>query len=214
VNLDELYISSMHKVTTGPGVTTLVESGDGPLVVALDRGPVQMIHVTFDPLDSNWPYLRSFVNFVPNAVEYLGGLGEALATTGIAPGEPIVTRLPDQAKEIRIRLPDGSEESVETGDPSNLAWGPVRRAGLYELSWEEPGTSDRRQRVFAVNQLDATERRIDAAESIDFSVDVIGGSAAKAGGTRWQDFWPWILGVALALMILEWWIWQRQSAAG
>ena len=121
VNLDELYISSMHKVTTGPGVTTLVESGDGALVVALDRGPVQMIHVTFDPLDSNWPYLRSFVNFVPNAVEYLGGLGEALATTGIAPGEPIVTRLPDQAKEIRIRLPDGSEESVETGDPSNLA---------------------------------------------------------------------------------------------
>ena len=63
VNLDELYVSTMRKVTTGPGVTTLVESGDGALVVALDRGPIQMIHVTFDPLDSNWPYLRSFVKF-------------------------------------------------------------------------------------------------------------------------------------------------------
>lgn len=214
VNLDELYVSSMHKVTTGPGVTTLVESGDGALVVALDRGPIQLIHVTFDPLDSNWPYLRSFVNFVPNAVEYLGGLGEALATTGIAPGEPIVTRLPDRAEQIRMRLPDGTEEAVETGDPSSLAWGPVRRAGLYELSWEEPGSTERQRRTFAVNQLDAIERRIDAAESIDFSVDVIDGSAAKAGGTRWQDFWPWILAVALALMLVEWWIWQRQSAAG
>ena len=113
-----------------------------------------------------------------------------------------------------MRLPDGTEEVVETGDPTNLAWGPVRRAGLYELSWEEPGSTARERRTFAVNQLDEVERRIDAAESIDFSVDVIDGSAARAGGTRWQDFWPWILGASLVLMLIEWWIWQRQSAAG
>jgi hypothetical protein len=65
-----------------------------------------------------------------------------------------------------------------------------------------------------VNQLDPTERRAAAAESIELSLDRITGEAAVAGGTRWQDFWPWLLGISLALMMLEWWLWQRQSAAG
>lgn len=214
VNLDELFVSSMRKLTTGTGVESLVESGDGPMVVSVDRGPIQIIHATFDPLDSNWPYLRSFVNFVPNAIEYLGGLGDAVASAGVAPGSPLTARLPARAMDLRVRRPDGSDVAVESADPMTFAWGPVRRAGRYELSWTEPGDDSPRRRIFAVNQLDPTERRVAAAESIELSLDRITGEAAAAGGTRWQDFWPWLLGVSLVLMMLEWWLWQRQSAAG
>ncbi|MCP4496260.1 MAG: hypothetical protein GY825_05710, partial [Phycisphaeraceae bacterium] len=44
--------------------------------------------------------------------------------------------------------------------------------------------------------------------------DGVTGEAAAAGGTRWRDVWPWLRGVSLVLMMLEWWLWQRQSAAG
>ena len=116
--------------------------------------------------------------------------------------------------DLRVRRPDGSDVAVESADPMTFAWGPVRRAGRYELSWTEPGDDSPRRRIFAVNQLDPTERRAAAAESIELSLDRITGEAAAAGGTRWQDFWPWLLGVSLVLMMLEWWLWQRQSAAG
>ena len=66
------------------------------------RGPIRVICVTFNPLDSNWPFLRSFVTFAVNAVEYLGHSGEAISATSFAPGEALTARLPAAARQIEL----------------------------------------------------------------------------------------------------------------
>ena len=215
VNLEDLYVGEMRKLVAGQGVRTLVDTGDGPLVVEVDRGPLHLVHVAFDPLDSNWPYLRSFVNFVPNAIEYLGSSGDALTAKSVAPGEPIVVRVPADAVDVAIRTPSG-ETSPVTPDPGGLvSWGPASRAGLYDLTWRRPGSEEVFGRKVAVNQLSSEERDVASVEVTVLGAEEIRGDRVRAAsGTRWYDLWPWLLGIVVVLSMVEWYLWQRQAGAG
>ena len=215
VNLDELFVGEMRKFVPGPGVQTLVDSGEGPLVVEVDRGPLHLVHVAFDPLDSNWPYLRSFVNFVPNAIEYLGTSGDALTSKGFSPGQPIVARIPSNAIDVRMRTPGGIDVEVAPDEGGLVSWGPVSRTGLYELSWSLPGSDLRSVRRIAVNLFSENERRAGSLDEAVFGVEKISGDRVLVEGrTRWHDLWPWLLGMVVALSMLEWYLWQRQAGAG
>ncbi len=214
VNLDQLYVARLRKITTGAGTAVLVDSGDGPMVVELDRGSISLVHVAFDPLDSNWPYLRSFVNFISNAIEHLGTRGDALTSQGLAPGEAIVTRLDPGATDIRIRTPDEVEESLQPEPDGSIVWGPIRRTGLHEISWIPADRGPRARRFVAVNQLASDERRVAVADDVRFGVSTIRGQATDAGGPRWRDLWPWLLAAFAGLSLLEWRWWQRQAGAG
>ncbi len=214
VNLDQLYVASLRKVTTGPGSSVLVDSGEGPMIVEVDRGPISVVHVAFDPLDSNWPYLRSFVNFISNAIEYLGTRGDALTSRGLSPGEAIVVRLDPAASDVRIRTPDGAEDDLEIEADGGVVWGPTRLTGLHEISWAPADGGPRARRVVAINQLASDERRVAVADEVVFGVSSIQGRAAETGGTRWRDLWPWLLAAVAGLSILEWWWWQRQAGSG
>ncbi len=214
VNLDQLYVSRLRKVAAGGGGSVLVESGDGPMIVEVDRGPISLVHVAFDPLDSNWPYLRSFVNFISNAIEHLGTRGDALTSNGLAPGEAITIRLDPGVSDVRLRTPDGLEETVDLELDGGLVWGPTRRSGLHEISWTPSDRGPRARRVVAVNQLASDERRVSVAEDIRLGVSSIQGKATETGGPRWRDLWPWLLAAFAGLSVLEWSWWQRRSGAG
>ncbi|MEE2971890.1 MAG: hypothetical protein VX672_02090, partial [Planctomycetota bacterium] len=214
VNLDDLFVGSMRKVVPGPGVVVLVDSGDGPLVLESDRGGVRLVHVTFDPLDSNWPYLRSFVNFTANAVDHLGNADDALTAKAGEPGFPISTRIPRGSNEVTLTPPGGEPVDLSLTPDGVVSWGPVRRTGLHEISWTDPRTGERASRTIAVNQLDRNERRVAASDAVEIGTEQVDGRRAVVGGSRWQDLWPWILAAVLALSFLEWFIWQRQAGAG
>lgn len=212
VNLDGLFVHALRKLVASGVARPIVESVEGPMVLEVDDGVVQMLHVAFDPLDSNWPIERSWANFVANAMEYLGSLGDALAHAGTAPGATLTGRIPRSAEQLVLHLPDGSSQEVSAVGTGAFAWGPARRVGLHELTWTDAEGQEGR-RVFAVNQFDSEEGRIGAAETIAFSVDeVTGGSSDRT--RRWTDLWPWLIGAALVLLLVEWWLWQRRAGAG
>ena len=214
VNLDDLYVGSLEKLVLGPGVSTVVESGDGPMIMEIDRGQVRMIHVAFDPLDSNWPYLRSFVNFTANAIDYLGTSGDALTLRSGRPGGPITVRLPLGSSDVTLTPPGGEPIEVRVDSSGDVSWGPARRAGLHEFAWTPSGTSDRNTRIVAVNQFDRDERLVSAAETVEIGTERLTGQVVEGSGTRWQDLWPWLLAGAVALSVIEWVLWQRQVGAG
>lgn len=214
VNLDDLFVGALEKIVLGAGVSVLVDSGDGPMIVEIDRGPVHLLHVAFDPLDSNWPYLRSFVNFTANAIEYLGNSGDALTTRPGSPGEPLSIRIPADAENVTITPPGGEPLSLTVGRDGDVSWGPARRAGLHVFEWDDPRSAERSSRVVAVNLFDRDERHVAAVEAIEIGTEAIAGRKAVSPGTRWQDLWPWLLAGALALSVVEWVLWQRQVGAG
>jgi hypothetical protein len=210
VNLDRLYISRFELLRPADDVEVLAEGNDGPVIVSVVRGPVRLIAVTFHPLDSNWPFLRSFVTFMVNAVEYLGHSGEAISATSFAPGEALTTRLPAAAREIQLTLP-GRDAPIPVGaiDPVTFSWGPIRLSGLYGLTWSMPEGGDRQGKQLAVNCLSEAEGAIRPAEEIlakESDVHVAG-----AGGGEYMPLWPWALGFCLFVLMLEWWIYHRKA---
>ena len=213
VNLDGLYVNSLRKVILSGTAQALAEGSAGPMIMEIDRGDLQMIHVAFDPLDSNWPIERSWANFVANSVEYLGSLTDAVARSGRSPGETIQAQVPQSASDLQMMLPDGEVVEITAPTTGTLSWGPVRTVGLYELSWSLPEKTERERMIFAVNQMDSDEARIAAVRDITFGVQDIQGRISERG-MQWTGLWPWLLGAVLALSMIEWWLWQRRAGTG
>ena len=171
---------------------------------------IRMIHVAFDPVESTWPFLRSFVNFVPNALEWLGAAGEALALAGLEPGETASFRIPANTSNVSLALPDGKVVPITIREPGQFSWGPIRRAGIYTLTWDETGRDGRQSRRFAANLLSAAEGRITPVQTLMLGQkEFIGASGMKNARSA---LWPVLLGIALFIVLVEWWIYQRRTA--
>ena len=209
VTLDDLFIARLQAIAPSRDFEVLAEASTGPMIVAHERGGVRMLHVAFDPLDSNWPFLRSFVNFVPNALEWLGSAGDALANAGLRPGETVSIPIPARAESLSLRLPDGTVVPVASRGTGEFSYGPLRTVGIYEASWTEPGRDGRQSRRFAVNLLDPAESDLAAAAELPLGNDLVTGRAVTANAR--SSLWPWVLGLSLVLVLFEWWVYQRRA---
>ena len=208
VSLDELFIAKVNAVQADKSFQVLAESAEGPLILALDRAELHVVYVTFDPLDSNWPFQRSFVNFVANAVEFLGRAGDAIALRGLAPGEALALRLPAGSRDIEIAIPNGTRAKVIADAEGNISWGPAQVAGLYRIEFIAPNTEGRQLRLVAVNIGDAAESRIAPLPDLVLGNTNVQGISVAA--TRRGALWPWILVLGLMVIVVEWWYYQRQ----
>ncbi|MDG2031744.1 MAG: VWA domain-containing protein [Phycisphaerales bacterium] len=209
VVLDDLFIWKMLKVVAGDDARVLSDAIEGPLVVEIDRAGVQVLWVAFHPLDSTWWRQRSFAIFVPNAIEYLASISGAVVEQGIEPGEVISMLVEPGASAGLVTLPDGTTSEASISPDGLLIWGPVQRAGVYEVVRTPPGGEPISVEV-AVNMLDQDEGRIGSRESIEFSVNSVSGQRAVT--TSRNALWPWLLGIGLLVLMLEWFVYFRKAA--
>jgi hypothetical protein len=207
VNLDGLWIGSMVAVAAGADAETVVDASEGAVVLAQSRGPVALVCVTFDPMESNWPFQRSFVNFIANAVDWLAANGRPITEEAIRPGDALSARLPPEATQVALRTPDGARSELAVPEPASFAWGPARRAGVYAATWGGGDTGS--SQSFAVNLDSAREGRIDAVQELTIGTEQVAGQASP-GASR-TALWPWLILAAVAVLLLEWWVWLRRS---
>jgi len=206
--LDELYVSQMTAVQADRAYQVLAEAAEGPLILAYDRAEMHAIYVAFDPLDSNWPFQRSFVNFTANAVEALGHAGDAIASRGLVPGEALTLRLPSGSRDVEIRVPDETVVKVTPDGEGNISWGPVEVAGLYRIEFASGSSGAKQSRLVAVNVANADEARIDPLGELKLGNTSVQGISVSA--TRRGALWPWVLALGLLVVVVEWWYYQRQ----
>ncbi len=209
VNLDELFVASMHAVAGGADADAIVEASEGPLVLTVQRGPLTAVYLTFDPMESNWPFQRGFVNFVANSIRWLASGGASVTDEPLTPGDVAAARVPAGAAKVTWRSADGSTEALTVGSGSEVSFGPLRTSGVHEIAWEGPANpaGARAERV-AVNMNSREEGSVQAAESLDFASERVAG--VVGGGERLSALWPWLLLAALAVLLLEWWVWLRR----
>jgi hypothetical protein len=217
IRLDPVSIAKVRaiEVPKGAAATVLATSGVGPAIVEFSTKEARTLVLPFDIAESSWPFDISFVVFMAQAVGYLGedstGPGQS-----IQPGGVVSDRLPPGATDVKVRLPDGTQADVGLPAPDGtVVYGPVERSGVYQLSWTgQPGPTDavvssRAVRPFAVNLLDTAESDLATAPRLELASTQVAAAASQESRTV-RPLWPWLLLGALAVTMLEWFIYNRK----
>jgi hypothetical protein len=218
VALDAVNIARPRpvEIPKGSAAVTLATADTGPAILELSMGDSRSIIVTFNVTESDWPFQPSFVVFMAQAVGFLGddssGVGQM-----VQPGGVLSDRLPPDAREVSVRLPDNSP--AEIGAPSadgTIVYGPLQRTGIYQVSWMgKPGPIDadlgggRAARPFASNLLDPQESDVGTVAKLDLASQEV--TAQQDKQTRVpKSLWPWLILGALAIILLEWFVYNRK----
>ncbi len=219
--LDDIAIgkSRLVEVPKGSPATPIALSDTGPVILELAAGPTKAIITTFGPADSSWPFHPSFVVFLAASVGYLGdddaGVGQL-----VRPGDTLSDRLPSDAREVRLRgpfgIPGGTDVNaiLSPAADGRVVFGPVRRSGVYHVSWlgesgpRDGKEGDRAVRPFAANLLDDRESDLGTIADLSLGSREVRAQAQAAGATR--RLWPWLLLAALAVILFEWFIYNRK----
>lgn len=221
LTLDALLMAEtpIIEIPKGSGVVSLAETARGPAMFETSSTDVRAIVVPFDITKTNWPFDVSFVVFLASAVDYLG-TGSIVALDEdnriIQPGSVLADRIPSDATGVRVEMPDGSRSPELTPSADGrVVYGPITRTGLYTLRWRgTPGPNDlvlenEIRRPFAANLLDPSESDVSTRATIALANTVV--SAENTGERRRiMDWWPWLLMGALAVLMFEWWVYNRK----
>ena len=104
---------------------------------------------------------------------------------------------------LDVTPPGGSAVKLERGLRPDFVFGDTERVGVYKYQAGAGGPT----RSFAVNLLDGNESNIEPREEIR-----IGSDQVVTGQERPQpqEIWKWILLLAVALLMVEWVIYNRR----
>ncbi len=220
-SLENLIVNKGRKSSlpdnVGGATVVLAEGQDGPLIIEAADITRSAIITTFDPVQSNWVFQAGYPLFLVKAVEYLsrGGTGDdALA---VRPGSTLTQRLPQDARDISMTMPDNARVPLVQSDAGDVNFGPVAAVGMYALAWQgTPGPQDSTdgttsRRTVAANLADPAESDLASADTIALASKIVQaqGQDQPLGARR---LWPWLVLVALAVLMIEWWVYNRRVA--
>ena len=220
VDLDAVRLSAPPLIDAGNSADILASSTAGPAILEISRGPTRALIVGFDPLETNWPFERSFPLFFAQAVRYLGDELSDLGTPSARPGDVLPTRVPAGVNEITLTDPLGNRTTLQPGADGSLVVGPFVDTGVHTLSWDgPPGPEDRSAngrsiRLIASSLLSPAESRLGARDTLDLSQATV--TARNAGADANDDtggntpLWPWLLIIVLLVVLVEWYVYNRK----
>lgn len=197
------------------------ESGDilmigdaGPLFGIASRGPFQDAVLGFSIVqatgqgveyNTNWGIKPSFPVFVYSAVEFLGGgITESSAPT-VQPGWPIGLQLSSRFKNFEVAFPNGTRSELVRGDESRSIFTQTDQPGPYAVFADG---LERPIETFCVNLFSTRESNLATEETVKMGYEKVAASGTTVQAR--QETWRWILLVGLAMLVVEWIVFNRR----
>lgn len=219
LTLDGLVMGKSRpvRIPEDSGVMSLAEIPAGPTIYEISAGTVRAVGASFDLAQTNWPFQVGFVVYLASAIDYLSGNVAADDTAGsrqIAPGGVLSDRLPPGAAGVRVFPPSGGSQDLFPALDGTVVYGPVRERGVYRVQWTGPaGENDvtdagRVTRFYAANLLDPPESDIRPADELGLADRLVQARTGTDGGLL--ELWPFAVLIALAVMMLEWWVYNKR----
>ncbi|MCC6357732.1 MAG: BatA and WFA domain-containing protein [Phycisphaerales bacterium] len=202
VQLDYVDIAKGIKLSLPRQAMVLADGQQGPVIARYGVEGRQFLIVGFAVENSTWWMKESFPVFMYNAVRYMGDADLLSEQEPTRPGEPLRIPMPPDVTRAMVVRPDNSRVEV-FADPTRMArFAGTSEVGIYKA---EPGFPGRD--TFAVNLADPAESDI---RPRSFSV---GGQAVEVGEKirlQTPEIWRWFVGAALAILLLEWYVYNRR----
>lgn len=189
---------------------TVIDSDGGPVLLAGETGGRRVAVLGFALHESDLPLQIAFPILFSNLVGYLAP-GQGGGANQLQPGQPLVVPVPPDATEVRITPPDGPTVRVTPANGQAI-FAETDQLGIYRVAIARPDLPPV-ERAVAINLMNSTESRVEPREQLPIFQS--GGRAVAASGERSgrSELWRWLAGVALALLVIEWLVYQRPALA-
>ena len=185
------------------GYEVLIHGQRGPLLVRKQDSDGLRFALLFHTDHSTLPYRVGFPIFVANVVQAAleqAGLAEALAYhTGVLPPLKLAPR-----GRYQVQTPAQTVATVTADDHGMVSGVAAPRVGYYSIL--ENGAE--RQRVGAC-LLSPSETTLAGVAQIEFNERLQVAAATVVVKTD-RPLWPAVLLVALGVMLVEWWFFQKK----
>jgi hypothetical protein len=203
VKIDEASRVSIERET--PGLQRLFWSAETELALALLQDDVRLVYLGFDLSRSNLPLQAAFPLLVRRSLSWLRPRETRFTSTQIPAGEPFSIDVPANQADVIVRTPAGDGLIFELGG-APLEFEATSEAGIYRY------TAGAVHRYIAVNLTDEDESNINARASL-VSAEPSPALAPEESQVA-LAFWPYLAGLALLALGLEWVVWcTRPSRA-
>ena len=199
-------ILSAALLDTPAWLRPVVQTQGGPALYAGRRneassaGPQtsgRIVVIPFDLRRSDLPLQIAFPVLIANAVEWLAPAQGASIPASIRPGEAVPLP-PDSV----VQLPDGSVVTV-----GERGFADTDQPGIYQVvvsGARAPIRSD-----FAVNFFNPAESNIAPNLQAMAGRTELAPAAGAETTISQREIWPWLAALALIVLLVEWWIYQR-----
>jgi hypothetical protein len=208
VDFADVHILRARSVAVPDWARVLMAADGGPLLFAGEIGGRRVAVLTFDLHDSDLPLQIAFPILVANLIDWLSPAQVLSAPDGLQPGETLTLRPPSGATAVVINSPGGRAFAARPGERGVL-FAETHELGTYAVT---VSAADQVLSVsqFAVNLFEPGEADIQPRDSITVGRSAV--TAAEQTEMGQYEFWPWLAGVALALLFVEWWVYHRGNA--
>jgi hypothetical protein len=195
-------IAHAQRMSLPSGARVLMSTEGAPLIADISRGEQQILLVTFDLAESNWPWQLSFPLFIQNIVSWAPRSGTE-EEKSIATGSPI-TLLPIPGADVAtVTRPDATTERIDLDPSRSTSYGRTTQAGVYTIARGEITEK------YAVNLLSPNESSITPAPSLNLGRGEV--KAVRGSIEQNRELWRWFVLAGVALLGVEWWIYSRRA---
>lgn len=203
VILNYLRVSKWRRMVLPKRAKALVEGETTTVIATLSAKGNRYLIVGFDLYESNWPLKVSFPIFMYNAIRYLSSSVTFAPNQSVRPGMATAIPVPAGVESLTVKRPGGQPDKLEVGDRQAVYYRDTQRLGVYRV---EPAVEG--HEAFAVNLLNAAESDIRPNDRFAIGSE----SVAAAGAIRKENtpLWPWLMLGALAVLLVEWAIYNRR----
>ena len=204
VNFGNVTVSKAQKWKVPKTANVLVEGSGAPLAVAFENDRLRAVGVAFDIFASDWAYRPSLPLFLRNAIPWLAQASPRRQPACMQTGETLSIPAGISGSPATLLTADGRKERVELSlEHVTLAQG-TEKAGLYKLQ-DLPGDATR---TYAFNLASHNESDNAARGALKVGDVTMTASPAAVEGKR--EIWRYLAIAALALLMLEWWVYHRR----
>jgi hypothetical protein len=192
----DLHVENVTNRETVSWLKPIVSDGNDPLIWAGDDGRRRIVMIGFDLTRSDLPLKVEFPILLANAMSWLAVRDSPAMERAIRAGQPATIQTSGSA--VSITTPDGDTREVAARDGS-IVFADTLRVGKYEVKAAQP---------FAVSLLSEAESNTAPRDSIKTRAGDMSGQPETFSSER--ETWRWIALFALAVLMTEWWIYQRK----
>ncbi len=193
------------KEVLAPWADPLVQAEGGALLLTGERNGHRIAILPFSLNDSDLPLQIAFPILMANITSWLNPGRAFDAPTGLQPGDPVSIVPGAGTTAVLVTKPNGTGWQMDVGEEP-VFFTETDQLGLYSVMLRD-ANGDRPAGSFAVNLFNPAESAIEPAASITIGQTTV--ETEPEGDIGQREFWPWLLAIALVILLIEWWVHYR-----